>query len=630
MSRSPVSASPIYEPLKRSDDDDYNPDLNTESPSLKGSPISATSKQHGERAENESQKSFDNDWYVWEFLGVAISGGILIATVVVLASYNNAPEPKWKYMSLNSLISWLSTISKGCLISAISGVLGQLKWTWFKQTSRPLPDLRRFDTASRGFYGAIQLIWRLRARHFAVWSCLAVILALGFDPFVQNLVHYQQKMVVDSSKTALVANSSTYSAYGFQYVLAGSGDTRMVDSELKSNVYNSLLNRDQKRPWAIPQYSCSSANCTWGVVASLETRALCANITEHLDKSCTVTDKSLFSETRCNITLLKSNVKASFQQDGSTTSLFYAFVSSAVDPEAALVYTNATMYPIQFITPRLANISVLADPIINQNLSLSADGWEATECVIEPVVRLSRPSVRNNVFTDDTLAIWNTATVPNDATGWYFYPPWGDDMGVQPNQTFILEREAEYAIRTFLWNILSGGFSHTPIHQAYQTTYDTMGYAASDILQALGREDIVGCSTESAIRLRCAMENIAAAISKTFRDSMYIQAASNLENANMTPGHVLTSVTYVSVHWQWIVLPALVWILGAVALVGTIWKTRRTGVPKWRNDPLPLLFLYRHETSAAQRYELLAQIDSGELNTLRGRLHDVDGNLTIG
>ena len=60
-------------------------------------------------------------------------------------------------------------------------------------------------------------------RHFAVLSCSAVILALGFDPFVQNLVHYQQKMVVDSSKTALVANASTYSAYGFQYVLAGSG-----------------------------------------------------------------------------------------------------------------------------------------------------------------------------------------------------------------------------------------------------------------------------------------------------------------------------------------------------------------------------------------------------------------------
>lgn len=60
-------------------------------------------------------------------------------------------------------------------------------------------------------------------RHFAVWSCLAVILALGYDPFVQNLVHYQQKMVVDSSKTAFVANSSIYNAYGFQYVLTGSG-----------------------------------------------------------------------------------------------------------------------------------------------------------------------------------------------------------------------------------------------------------------------------------------------------------------------------------------------------------------------------------------------------------------------
>ncbi|OKP09574.1 hypothetical protein PENSUB_5006 [Penicillium subrubescens] len=471
MSRSPESASPIYEPIKRSDDDHYNPDLNAETPTFKGSPISATSKQHDEGAEGESQKSVDSDWFVWELLGVAISGGILVATVVILASLNNTPEPKWKYMSLNSLISWLSTVSKGCLISAISGVLGQLKWTWFKQASRPLPDLRQFDTASRGFYGAIQLIWRLRA---------------------------------------------------------------------------------------------SSANCTWGAVASLETRALCANITEHLAKSCKVTDEYGFSDTSCNVTLPKSNVKASFKGVTSATT-FSAFVSSAVGPDAALVFTNATMFPIQFITPRLANISVLADPIMNQGLSLGSDAWEATECVIEPVVRLSRPSVRNNVFTDDTLAIWNTATANNE-TGRYFNPPWGDDMGVQPNQTFILEREAEFAIRAFLINILSGGFSHNPLHQSYGATSDNMEYAASDILQALGREDIVGCSSESAIRLRCAMENIAAAISKTFRDTMYIQAASKLENANMTPGHVLTSVTYVSIHWQWIVLPVLVWILGAVAL----------------------------------------------------------------
>ena len=173
MSRSPESASPIYEPIKRSDDDHYNPDLNAETPTFKGSPISATSKQHDEGAEIESQKSVDSDWFVWELLGVAISGGILVATVVILASLNNTPEPKWKYMSLNSLISWLSTVSKGCLISAISGLLGQLKWTWFKQASRPLPDLRQFDTASRGFYGAIQLIWRLRAR-------LAMLISLEF------------------------------------------------------------------------------------------------------------------------------------------------------------------------------------------------------------------------------------------------------------------------------------------------------------------------------------------------------------------------------------------------------------------------------------------------------------------
>lgn len=52
-------------------------------------------------------------------------------------------------------------------------------------------------------------------RHFAALSCLAVILALGFDPFTQNLIHYQQKMTADTSRIALVGNISTVDSHGF-------------------------------------------------------------------------------------------------------------------------------------------------------------------------------------------------------------------------------------------------------------------------------------------------------------------------------------------------------------------------------------------------------------------------------
>ena len=121
-------------------------------------------------ANEMNQKNYLSVWnlvskyFIFELLTVFLSTALLIAIVVVLASYNHHPQPHWGYMSLNSLISWLSTISKACVLFAISESLGQLKWLWFTQKSQPMSDLQSFDAASRGLFGSAMLIWNLRAR----------------------------------------------------------------------------------------------------------------------------------------------------------------------------------------------------------------------------------------------------------------------------------------------------------------------------------------------------------------------------------------------------------------------------------------------------------------------------------
>lgn len=354
--------------------------------------------------------------------------------------------------------------------------------------------------------------------------------------------------------------------------------------------------------------------------------------------------------TQCDISLPKSNTTASFTKyldEGDRVAGLHGFISAGIDPTFSLVYTNATMSPIQFITPRVANISMLSDRVADPNMWRleDLDTWDATECVIEPVVRVSRPSVRGNVFTDDTLAVWNTMTTSSDERdGYHLSPPAGIDMEMQPNQTFFLSSDTNQAISGFISTILSGNTFRTLIpvpedladsassHMLFMQEYtpaEDIDSTAYDILRAIGQGDIAGCSLESATRLQCVMQNIAAAISKTFRDAPYIGAALNPDNAKMATGRVLTSVAYVSVHWKWIALPVLVWILGAVALVGTIWKTRGARVPKWRNDPLPLLFLYQDEISGLELGEKLAQIESGELKHMRVRLYESDGNMIL-
>ncbi|RHZ60216.1 DUF3176 domain-containing protein [Aspergillus thermomutatus] len=405
-----------------------------------------------------------DDWNILEISGVVISAGCLVVIVVVLQYFEGKPQPTCRYASLNSLISWVSTVSKACTLFAINAGLGQLKWVWFAKKKRPIPDLRTFDAASRGLYGSAELIWTLRGSHFAVWGSVAVILAVAFDPCVQNLIRYYPDWIYDPGQQALLANSSTYTTYGVMV----NTSYYTIDGALKMNIYNALFNLDESQPWAVPRYICSSDS-----------------------------------------------------------------------------------------------------------------PFHATECVLEPVVRSLNATVRNGTYQDRSLATWNqrSSFSDNKDAALLIQPPWGAEHGIQPNQSFSIGHMAYPAMLNFFRDLFGGYFE-------VQTNI-------RDTLQALVYGNITGCATDQPDKLRCAMTNVAAAMTKTFRDSAYIQAGSDPEQSQMTVGRGVVVTYFVEVHWRWITLPGVVWSLGAVTLVGTAWKTRRSKVPNWRNDPLPLLFLYQ-------------------------------------
>ncbi|KAL2831566.1 hypothetical protein BDW59DRAFT_140297 [Aspergillus cavernicola] len=561
-----------------------------------------------------------SDWFVWEILGMIVSAGALIALVTILVKYDQKPQPSWRHMSLNALISWMSTISKGCIIIASSEALGQLKWVWFSQKARPISELRTFDSASRSLYGAVELIWTLRARHFAALSSLAVILALAIDPFAQNLVRYYPGLVDDPSQRALTGQALTYLTHGPDVATS----VVLVDPILKSNVYNSLFNNDPQRPWSIPQYSCATANCTWAPVVSLEARALCANITDRLTYSCRVIGEgeSLAGETNCTVSLPNSTIEAGYIPSGPVLTWMKGFVVKGVTQRSqALVYKNFSTSAVQIITPRLSGRAWVAISPSNET------SWEATECTIEPIIRSFRASVINNTYTDETLAIWTNSTVSSDPQGFAFNPPWGHELGMEPNQTFTLGLTASAAIGFFLDTIFGGSFWRSGLHQSYQADFNNL-YAASDILQALGQGDISGCSYELAGRLNCTMHNVAQAVSKAFRDSQY--SSDPVNDTGVAVGRVRSNVTYISVSWQWIALPIFAWVVAAAGLIGTLWKIRQRRVPRWKNNPLPLLFLYRDSTHDKEGGGMPTQGTPNKEDSLEVRLYDNGCHTVLG
>ena len=102
--------------------------------------------------------SFLEDWWFWELLGLLLSAGALAAIVGLLAHYDNRPQPLWRHVSLNTVVSWLATVAKFMAMIPLTRGLGQLKWDWFASGERRLVDMRTFDSASRGPTGSVRLL----------------------------------------------------------------------------------------------------------------------------------------------------------------------------------------------------------------------------------------------------------------------------------------------------------------------------------------------------------------------------------------------------------------------------------------------------------------------------------------
>lgn len=88
----------------------------------------------------------------------------IAATAVVLILFDGQPIPDWslgaKGVSVNAILSLLSTLSRASLLIPIDECMGQLMWLWFASKERRLADLEIYNQASRGPLGAAKLLWR--------------------------------------------------------------------------------------------------------------------------------------------------------------------------------------------------------------------------------------------------------------------------------------------------------------------------------------------------------------------------------------------------------------------------------------------------------------------------------------
>jgi hypothetical protein len=327
----------------------------------------------------------------------------------------------------------------------------------------------------------------------------------------------------------------------------------------------------------------------------LAVRALCTDITSSIQKSCTTHDDTDtgIPFNNCTVTLPRDGASA-FYAGGMYTDAIALQVKPVTEP---VMYTNRSTLPV---IQRLEAKAAVPEPGHYMAQDIRDDGqYVATECVLELVVRSVRAQVRGSVYSERVLAEWDSVEVWYDEThaanGSSLVPEWEDRslLGHGGGGNFTLFPASQTTLVQFLEPLFSGEVYSSMMNLVFRASGEQLGtsYATADVMEALLLGNITGCAGVQRSRFSCAMHNVADALSKSFRDQAYIN--SGAEMADMALGYTQVVATIVHVRWQWLTLPALVWVLGAATWLGTEWKTRRGKLHKWSDNLLPLLFLYR-------------------------------------
>ena len=116
--------------------------------------------------------------------------------LIVMYAYKNKAEPKMQFgLTLNAIVSILATASQSSLAFTTASAIGQLKWCWLTKNDQTLDDLQTFKDASRGPLGSLSMLFAtsIKFKPLASIGAAIVILALAYDPFVQQVLQYPSR-----------------------------------------------------------------------------------------------------------------------------------------------------------------------------------------------------------------------------------------------------------------------------------------------------------------------------------------------------------------------------------------------------------------------------------------------------
>ncbi|KAE8153561.1 hypothetical protein BDV25DRAFT_149089 [Aspergillus avenaceus] len=533
------------------------------------------------------------DSWIYESIAVCFSIACLVAIVCILQIYDGQLSPNLPSdITLNTVISVLATVSKSSLVYAVGECIGQLRWISFRQSRRPLTDVQLYDSASRGPWGSLLIIFRDKCRSLVTVGAFIVILALAFDPFVQQIISYPVLPTLRHSEQAAVAQS--------RYLLPDPSNDTDLTNAVNSGIWADSVPLD---------LSCPTGNCTWPQFQSVEMCSRCADV----DPSRVVLSGWNFSSFDDKIRS-DQNIPVQISIENGTQSNFSTLVSwrltgfyHALVPKNIYWIADVQSYGSTIVMPTQGGSKTVAgieDPVIvvahaeldlprqwlsnETDLASAVKVTEASECAMSFCAREYNVSVTNGVgsvqvvdedfgsfYLPDSMGgqlCWKPSSSPTtnwnktgqEETGGEADPVNYEFCGVNPSYYY----DTLPLSGTMSWNYeLQTNFSDNSTSWLHVTS-SPLNPSSFDIWRAyyVGLEPV--------------LDMVAASISKLAR---------NYSN-NPIYGVVSTQEPYVAVNWPWLTLPIVLLVTGTLLLVSTALSTTRGGVSLWKSSILPLLF----------------------------------------
>lgn len=615
----------------------------------------ASSEDEKERRwlnQNGGRFEFFRIWWL-ELLCCVLFVGSLAAVVITIYPYEGRPLPQWPYrLTINSLISVYIVILKAAMLLVAAEGLSQLKWTWFGQ-HHPLTDLLSFDNASRGPWGSLTLIWRLRGRQF-VSRCGAFITvaALIIDPFAQQVISTYDCMLVDKSGRATLPCTNNFSERG-KHIGAAIGT---VSLEMQRSINAGIFN-----PGGNVAFNCPTGNCTF--LSEYHTVAYCSECNDTTNRLLVDAKSSSFNTTSWNVGLndtggaTRSNI--SVVMNPSTSLSQYLVMKSTMSGNTDIVAgylsinqsrvcadtcPSTTKQNIDQCNAKRKDIGWGCAALTGQGSgsSNSSSSIGAASCSLFPCVRTYSAEVRDGAFKETLRSVakeWNYARDSIDLSAMVNVKC----LNAQDRKSLV---DAGYEVEGKSWipyNITvdgvtgkystgsdvessNGTVSRRCIYQFAATARHSIGYFLAGFLNGTITPGSYSYEFRGSAQLQ-ALYNEANLtfdrIDETWRNlsdsiTTYIRHHGGANLSALVVGEPFRLQTCVHIQWPFLAYPAALVLLAIIFFISMIIETRGTETSRhdWKSSPLALLFHGLDRDAIINRDEMAESVRASEMEKI--------------